>query len=138
MKKLWQNPRFQEVFWYIFFGGLTTVMNFVIYYAARFLLGDNLYVNNSLAWFGSVLFAFVTNKVWVFHSHSESMGALIAEFARFVFYRLLSFFIDMGSMVILIKWLHINDFIAKLFTQVLVVVANYIFSKLFIFNKGEK
>lgn len=124
-----------EVFTYLFFGGLTTVVNFVVYFIARDLLGLSMVIANSFAWLLSVIFAFVTNKVWVFHSQTEGLGELLSELGKFIFYRGLSYVLDMATMILLIDLLHMGDFFAKLITQVLVIIANYLFSKLFIFNK---
>lgn len=124
-----------EVFTYLFFGGLTTLVNFVVYFIARDLAGLSMVVANSLAWLLSVVFAFVTNKLWVFYSQTEGLGQLAQELGKFVFYRGLSYILDMGLMILLIDVLHLGDFVSKLITQIVVVVANYLFSKLFIFNK---
>ncbi|WP_127848666.1 GtrA family protein [Lacticaseibacillus hulanensis] len=124
-----------EIFWYVFFGGLATVVNFASYFLAKDVLGQGMAISNTFSWIMSVLFAFVTNKIWVFHSHTEGFIDGILEFGKFVFYRLLSYFIDMGCMLLLIEAMGVGDFLAKLFTQIVVVVANYVFSKLFIFNK---
>ncbi|MFY1067101.1 GtrA family protein [Enterococcus sp. AD013-P3] len=127
-----------EVFIYLFFGGLTTVVNFVVFFLAKDLAHLSLVPSNTLAWIGAVLFAFVTNKLWVFHSKTETPAELAVEFGKFIFYRLLSYAIDMGAMLLLVNVLHMGDFWSKMVTQVLVVVANYVFSKLFIFkNKSE-
>ncbi|WP_122645210.1 GtrA family protein [Enterococcus mediterraneensis] len=124
-----------EIFMYLFYGGLTTLVNFVVYFVFKDVFHMYYLYANIFSWIASVLFAFVTNKLWVFHSKTETISELIIEFAKFVFYRLVSFVMDMGSMYLLIGILHSGDFLAKLITQILVVVANYVFSKLFIFKK---
>lgn len=126
-----------EVFVYLFFGGLATVVNIVTYLLAKEVLGLDLVWGNSLSWIAAVLFAFVTNKLWVFHSKTDSWLALWIEFGKFIFYRLLSFVMDMGLMILLIDVLQMNDLLAKIITQVVVVVANYLFSKLFIFKRKD-
>lgn len=123
-----------EIFIYLFFGGLTTVVNFVAFFIARDLLHLSLVPSNTISWLIAVLFAFVTNKTWVFHSKTETAGELAIEFGKFLFYRLLSYVIDMGMMLLLVNIVHLGDFWAKLITQVFVVIANYLFSKLFIFK----
>lgn len=130
-RKLW------EVFIYLFFGGLTTVVNFVAFFIARDLLHLSLVPSNTISWLAAVLFAFVTNKIWVFHSKTETVGELAVEFGKFIFYRLLSYAIDMGMMLLLVNIVHLNDFWAKMITQIFVVVANYLFSKLFIFKGNQ-
>ncbi|MGM0123811.1 hypothetical protein IGI37_001185 [Enterococcus sp. AZ194] len=132
---LLEKKGYLEIFMYVFFGGLTTVINFVVYFICRELFNIDFVISNTISWLLSVTFAFITNKIWVFHSKTDSAKALVIEFSKFVFYRLLSFGIDMGSMAVLLKWLNLNDYLAKIITQVLVIVSNYFFSKLFIFNK---
>ena len=123
-----------EIFTYVFFGGMTTVVNIVVYFICRELFHSEFILSNTISWIVSVIFAFVTNKLWVFHSKTSSSVGVFVEFIKFIFYRLLSFGMDMGAMFIFLKWLNFSDFIAKLFTQFLVIVANYFFSKLFIFK----
>jgi len=127
-----------EVVSYLFFGVMTTLVNFIVYFFCRDLLQFQFVLANTFSWIASVLFAFLTNKKWVFHSKSETKLAWIIEAAKFIFYRGLSYLIDMASMFVCLKLLMTSDFSAKLFTQVLVVIANYFFSKLLIFNNNKK
>ncbi|MFV0559139.1 MAG: GtrA family protein [Enterococcus sp.] len=127
-----------EMIIYIFFGGLTTLVNFAVFFLMREFLGINLIAANTVSWIASVLFAFITNKIWVFHSKTGTTKELILEFSRFIFYRLLSYGIDMGTMLFLTELLGTNEYVAKIITQIIVVLANYVFSKLFIFNQVEK
>lgn len=132
-----EEKGYWEVFIYLFFGGLATVVNIVSFAIASRMFDLSMPVSNTISWICSVLFAFVTNKLWVFHSKSPSFGHLAVEFGKFIFYRLVSYGLDMGSMILLINVLHSNDFVAKIITQILVVIANYAFSKLFIFKETE-
>lgn len=130
-KKLW------EVFIYLFFGGLATLVNIISFTIANSGFQLSWTLSNTISWIFSVLFAFVTNKLWVFHSKSESFGAFIWEFIKFILARLVSYGMDMACMFLLIDIVMTGNLIAKLITQVIVVVANYFFSKLFIFKKVE-
>ncbi|MGX7203943.1 GtrA family protein [Enterococcus pingfangensis] len=130
-KRLW------EVFIYLFFGGLATVVNIVSFTLSYQVFDLNWPISNTISWVFSVLFAFVTNKVWVFQSKTESFKELIWEFSKFIFARVVSFGLDMAAMYLLIDLLHTGNLIAKLITQIIVVVANYVFSKVFIFKKVE-
>lgn len=130
-KKLW------EVFIYLFFGGLATVVNLVTFALAFQLFGWSWPLSNAFSWICSVLFAFVTNKLWVFHSKTESFLALLWEFSKFLVARIVSFGMDMACMYLFIDLLHTGNFIAKIVTQIVVVIANYVFSKVFIFKKVE-
>ncbi|MDT2633435.1 GtrA family protein [Enterococcus dongliensis] len=130
-KRLW------EVFIYLFFGGLATVVNIVTFALAYQVFHLNWPISNTISWIFSVLFAFVTNKVWVFQSKTENFKELVWEFSKFVFARVISFGMDMATMYLFIDLLHTGNLIAKLITQIIVVIANYIFSKVFIFKKVE-
>lgn len=128
-KRLW------EVFIYLFFGGLATIVNIVTFTLAYQSFHLSWPVSNAISWICSVLFAFVTNKLWVFHSKTANFGALVWEFSKFIFARVVSFGMDMATMFIFIDLLHTGNLVAKLITQVVVVIANYVFSKVFIFKK---
>ena len=129
----WYNKA-KEVLWYGFFGVLTTLINIVSFY---FLdkAGMDVYIANLLAWVLSVLFAFVTNKLFVFHSKSMQFSVFLKEMISFFFFRLLSLGIDMGGMFICLNFLSMGKMISKIFMNVIVIIANYIFSKLFVFKK---
>ncbi len=129
----WYNKA-KEVLWYGFFGVLTTLINIVSFY---FLdkAGMDVYIANLLAWVLSVLFAFVTNKLFVFRSKSMQFSVFLKEMISFFFFRLLSLGIDMGGMFICLNFLSMGKMISKIFMNVIVIIANYIFSKLFVFKK---
>lgn len=126
--------KYREVILYLIFGVATTAVNYVVYFLFRGPFHISYMWSNLFAWFFSVLFAFVTNKRIVFRSQTFSFGAYAKEMGLFYWYRLLSLGIDMAMMYILIGWLHMNELIAKTITQVVIIVLNYVFSKLFIFK----
>lgn len=136
-KNYLEEKRLWEVFIYLFFGGLATVVNIVTYAMAFQLFHLSWPVSNAISWICSVLFAYVTNKVWVFQSKTGNFKELAWEFGKFVFARVVSFGMDMICMYLFIDMLHTGNLIAKIITQVVVVVANYVFSKVFIFKKAE-
>ncbi|MBO0424255.1 teichoic acid glycosylation protein [Enterococcus plantarum] len=133
MKELFH--KYKEVISYLVFGVATTIVNIVIFFICKDILGIDYKISNAIGWFLSVLFAFFTNKYFVFASNHEDIGSFIREMLLFYWYRILSFVVDMALMVLMIEWLHISDFWAKMVTQVAVVVLNYFFSKFFIFKK---
>lgn len=124
----------KEVFSYLFFGVLTTLVNYIVY----FLLTRAFHVEylwaNGMAWVAAVLFAYFTNRKWVFSSQVKGFGPRLREFTAFVAARLLSLGIDMGIMYVGVSVLQIGDFWVKTASQVIVIVANYLFSKLFVFR----
>ncbi|MDN6848094.1 MAG: GtrA family protein, partial [Tetragenococcus koreensis] len=134
IRKIKEDKKLREIITYLFFGGMTTVVNFVVFFLARNLLGWNLVVSNTLSWILSVLFAFATNKKWVFKSKSTGTKQFLVELGKFFFYRIVSFGIDMGCMLLFIDVFKMGEFLAKLITQTIIVVANYVFSKFLIFT----
>src|SRR5699024_8482608 len=95
-------------------------------------------IANVIAYFLSVVFAYVTNKLWVFDSHTDTMKAFLIEMGSFFLFRGGSWLIDQGTMTIGVSLLHMNDLIVKFIANVVVVILNYIFSKFIIFRKKEK
>lgn len=124
----------KEVLLYLFFGVLTTAVNVMVYFVFRSVFSMEMWLANSLSWMISVLFAYLTNRMWVFQSTKQGRRHITLELINFVFYRGLSFVLDMLSMLLLLDFLQVSDFYSKLITQVIVVVANYLFSKWLIFK----
>lgn len=127
--------KYKEVILYLFFGVLTTIVSFVSYYFCSEVLQIHYLISNIISWVLAVAFAYVTNRIWVFKSKSNNLTSMLKEMFTFVNCRLLSGVIDMVVMFLLVDVLSINDLYAKLFTQVIVVILNYVFSKLIIFKK---
>lgn len=125
--------QYREIIDYIFFGGLTTLVNIVVFFIFDTILGWPYLVANAIAIILSILFAYITNKLYVFKTSTNELRENIYEFIKFVGFRLLSGLADMASMWILVDLIFIDTNIAKLFTQFIVVVLNYVFSKFFIF-----
>lgn len=129
----WYN-KYKEALLYLFFGGCTTLVNIISFFLLR---GMNIstYVSNGVAWFLSVLFAFVTNKLFVFESKSSDLSKSIYELVSFFIFRIISLIFDMAIMYVFIDLFSINEMIAKVFANVFVIIINYVFSKIFIFKK---
>lgn len=132
MMKLYN--KYREVIDYIIFGGLTTLVNIVAFFIFDTLLSWPYLIANAIAIVVSILFAYITNKLFVFRTKDLPLKENILEFARFIGFRLLSGVADMATMWILVDLLTLDTNIAKLLTQFIVVVLNYVFSKLFIFK----
>ena len=102
----------------------------------------NYQLANIIAWFVSVLVAYLTNKVWVFGSHYTTFRAFIVEFIKFYFYRALTLLIDIVFMYVGVTLLGfdsaIQQLVVKILDNVVVVIANYIFSKWLIFKSNDK
>lgn len=135
LRELYQ--KYREVIMYLIFGVLTTVVSLAIYYGLVYTIIDPqngflLQVANFVSWFGALIFAYVTNRKFVFQSHETNK---VKEALSFAGARLVTLFMDMAIMFIGVTLLHGNDKIIKLISQVVVIVANYIFSKIFVFRK---
>lgn len=138
MKELFN--KYKEIIMYLIFGVLTTVISLIVYYALTYtILNPNnsiyLQIANILSWIAGVLFAYFTNRKYVFESKNENK---LKEFISFVGARVTTLILDMIIMGVGVTFLHINDKILKLISQVLVVIANYLLSKLIIFKKSNK
>ncbi|MBA1433742.1 GtrA family protein [Bombilactobacillus bombi] len=121
---------------YLIFGGLTTLINLIVFYELytwNHIMGYQM--ATFVAWLLSVLFAYITNKQFVFNSHQSSKKAVLKELEAFFFFRILSLLIDFVVLQIGIGMLHANSLIVKLIDNIIVVIANYVFSKVFIFKR---
>ena len=132
-KKIYKKN--EEVISYLVFGGLTTLVNLIVFYGFDTVLGVQYLIANAISILASIIFAFFTNKKYVFKSETVTARAWLKEFFLFCSFRLISAGFDMLSMFILIGMLEWNSNFAKLATQIIVVFLNYFFSKWFIFNK---
>ncbi|AUA38032.1 membrane protein, GtrA family [Clostridioides difficile] len=125
----------RETILYLFFGAFTTLVNIVSYLFFTRVILFNFMVANALAWILAVLFAYVTNKFFVFESKRIEIRFVFKEFLSFVSFRLLSGVVEMLIMYVMIDLLFVNDVIVKIFTNIVVIVLNYLFSKMIIFKK---
>ena len=122
--------KYKEIIVYLVFGGLSTIVNFVSYFIFARIIGIDEVISSGLSWLCAVIFAYLTNKIFVFNSKTTTTKELIKEAITFVSCRVLSgIFCDVGTFAIMVKVFKINDIIAKIITQVMVVIVNYIFSK---------
>jgi putative flippase GtrA len=120
---------------YLFFGALTTVVNYAVYLPCYNLLGLSATISNIIAWVVAVAFAYLTNKPWVFKSHDWSMKVVLPELSKFVACRVGSGVLETGMIFVFVDLMGINGNVFKLITSVLVVILNYIGSKLLVFKK---
>lgn len=136
MKELYE--KYKSVILYLIFGGLTTLVNIVVYNSCYYAFEIPNVISNILAWILSVLFAFITNKLWVFESKSFTMKIMVHEVTTFFGARLATGLMDLGIMYVAVDVLNRNAMIWKLISNVLVIILNYLASKLFIFKKKDK
>ena len=137
IKKMYK--KYEEIINYLIVGCLTTLVSLVTYFVCVHLFLDaknpvELQIANVISWLIAVLFAYITNRKFVFKSKTKNY---LKEFLSFTTSRLVTLFMDMGIMFLLVTILSYSDTLAKLISQVIVTIANYIFSKLFVFKNKK-
>lgn len=130
VKKVLDKLLNKEVILYLFFGGVTTVANIITFKVLR-IASLSLFISNSIAWIVAVLIAYFTNRKYVFDSKNDSKK----EFTSFIFFRILTLVIDMILMYLFVSLFKIDDLISKIIVNIVVIILNYVFSKLIIFKK---
>ena len=128
--------KYKEQILYILFGVFTTVVNIVVFAICADMMHLDTYISNFAAWVLAVTFAYITNKLWVFESKTTDAKELFREIVSFTGARVLTLGIDMVLMFVGVDILHINMLIVKVLANVVVIVSNYVLSKLFIFKKS--
>lgn len=138
--RLWaMYKKYEEIVNYLIVGVMTTLVSLFFYFlSTRTFLDPNnafqLQVANIIKWVTGVLFAYVTNRIFVFKSKRRD---IIKEFVQFTSSRVATLFLDMFVMWLMVTVMGIYDVIATLVSQVLVTVGNYVISKLFVFKKKK-
>ena len=127
--------RHRELILYVIFGGLTTAVNWLVFFPLYNLLALDATVSNVIAWVISVAFAFLTNKPFVFGSHDWRPVTVFPELAKFISARLLSGFLETLGLLVFVTWLGLDGNLIKILISVVVVILNYIASKFFIFMR---
>ena len=137
-KTIYYIKKYESVLLYLIFGVLTTFVNIVVYYILfNHVLLSNI-LSNGIAWVAAVIFAFITNKIWVFKSKTLEIEQVIKELSAFFSARLSTGLLDMAIMYVGVDLLNVNSIYSKIISGVVVVILNYIFSKLFIFRKNKE
>ena len=140
IKQLWE--KYKHIIAYLFWGVVTTVINLAVFQILSSGIHWNYEVATVIAWFVSVLVAYFTNKVWVFGSHYTTISDFLVELLRFFVYRALTLVIDIVITFIGISVLGFKDpmgkFIVNVIDNVIVVIANYVFSKWLIFKDNKQ
>lgn len=129
--------KYKEYILYIIFGGLTTAVNIAAYYIFARVLGVHYMISNAAAWIFSVLFAYVTNKLYVFESRDMGVRFILLEMFKFFGCRGITGLADMGIMYVMVALLSLNDMVVKVVDNVIVIILNYVFSKLIVFKKKD-
>ena len=132
-RSLWE--KYRSILIYLIFGVLTTAVNYLVYIPCLNLLGLKASVSNVIAWCVAVLFAFLTNKPFVFESKDWSVKTVVPEFIKFVGTRVASGLMETVILMVAVDMLGWNGVIWKLVPNVIVVILNYIGSKLLVFRR---
>lgn len=127
----------KDIVLYIFFGGLTTVVSFVTFWFFVDVVNLHELIANTFSWIFAVAFAFFTNRIWVFNSPTKTVKDFLIQMVLFYGGRLLSFAVEMGIIYIFITLLGYNDLVVKLSATIIVLILNYIISKVIVFRKLE-
>ena len=122
---------------YLFFGGCTTLVNVAVYGLCAHLANLSTTLSTAIAWFVSVLFAYLTNRTWVFDSQARAAGDILREMGSFFLGRAATGALDMAVMYVCVDRLGLPDMPVKLLSNVVVIILNYVVSKLFVFAKKE-
>ena len=133
MKKIWQT--YQEYIVYLIFGVLTTLVNYAIYFICRDYFAIHYSVSNVIAFAIAVIFAFITNKLFVFHSSNIKLNYVYKEFISFVSLRIVSMLVETLLLVVFVELLKVDDGLMKIIVSIGTIVLNYVFSKWITFRK---
>lgn len=136
MKKIKElYNKYKEIIVYVIFGVLTTLVNYIVYFALVDFLGVNYLISNGIAWVVSVIFAFVTNKAFVFESKSWKVMTLLKEGVLFAAARIFSGVLETAMLYVFVEQMHFDNGIIKIIAGIIVIIVNYVLSKLVIFRK---
>lgn len=124
--------KYREPLIYIINGVLTTIVNFAIYIAMTKLFCTHVLIANTIAWITAVIYAFITNKIFVFRDRQN----ILKQFVMFAGLRVISYLIEEAALALFVVRWHFDDVIVKIITAVIIVASNYIFSKFIIFKKS--
>ena len=133
VKNLWE--KYKELFFYGVFGVGATVINVASYHILERTVGLPYLVANIIAWILAFIFAFITNKLFVFESRSWDRAVAIKEFSGFLSARLLTGVLDTFLMWFFVSIIRLDDTLSKIIINILVIIINYIASKFFIFKR---
>lgn len=130
--------RHKEGLLYLFFGGVTTLVSFAVFWLFEGPLGWNELVANLVSWVVAVAVAFITNRIWVFASEARGAAALLYEVITFYASRVATFLIEEGILLLFVTLLALPAMPVKVVASVVVVILNYVLSKLFVFRKKKE
>ena len=136
--------KYREQLLYLIFGGLTTVIDWVISFLLYYLWDGAMqnipalvHVADVIAWVAAVSFAFITNRIWVFESRKKGFLPIMGELVSFAGGRVLTLLLQEAIMAVFVTWLGLNKYMFRILAAILVIVLNYFISKLIVFRKKK-
>ncbi len=138
LKKLAEIYRkHQEGMRYLVFGALSTVINIVVFAICSKTANLSTAISNTIAWIVAVLFAYITNKIYVFNSKTTKIKELAKEIISFFSARIVTLVLETAFLWVVIDKLGFNEILMKIISNIIVIILNFIFSKIFIFKKEK-
>lgn len=139
MKKLWNlgwgmYKKHEEGINYLIFGFLAFVLNYVLYWVFESLMNLHYMAATALSWVLTVVFAYWTNRTFVFKSQNRELQSVGKEFISFIGARVATEVLELVLMYVMVDCMHGNEYVAKLIGQTLVILTNYVLSKIWIFK----
>ena len=130
--------KYKEVLLYLIFGGLTTLVSLASYWLCVYPLGIDVLISNVISWICAVTFAYVTNAKWVFEARPANRGEQLRQMVSFYVGRLATLGVEELILLVFVTLLHGNEMIVKVIAQIVVVILNYVVSKLLVFRKDKE
>ena len=127
--------KYKEFLLYLFFGGMTFLISVILFVLFNLFFGMNELIANMLSWAIAVVFAFFTNRVWVFRSVTNTVIEFWDEMVLFLGGRLVTLILEEIILYICISRLHFPNVVVKIIAQIIVIALNYIISKIYVFKK---
>ena len=123
---------------YLFFGGVTTLVSFFVFWLFVGPLGVDALLSNLISWVIAVAVAYITNRIWVFTAHASGARAVSLEILSFYLSRVATFLVEEAILLVFVTWLALLAMPVKIAASVIVVILNYVLSKIFVFRKRKE
>lgn len=129
--------QYKEIILYLFFGGCTTLVSIVVFWYFSCVLDLNEHPSNIISWIIAVMFAFLTNRIWVFNSPTKTIKEFIKQMLSFYAGRLFTLLLEEIILLVFVTVMNLNEMAVKILAQFVVIILNYVISRLFIFGKKD-
>jgi len=137
--KIWSlYKKYEEIISYLIFGVLTTIVSIASYAIFAHVFNIQYMISTVLAWIVSVSFAYITNKIFVFKSKNLGLKGTIIECFKFYAARIFTLLVDLAFKKFFVDFMHMNDMIATTINQFIIIVLNYVLSKILVFRNKNK